>query len=113
MAGIQQVTQQCPAVLCCSACMHVCLHAGALCLFAYLYMRPFVRRGLGSAGRCADWGSLSRCAAVIALLWGNCYGGGWGWGVGGECLADKGGSDRGQLLESTFSGRPHCVERSL
>lgn len=26
-------------------------HTGALCLFAYLYLRPFVRRGLGSARR--------------------------------------------------------------
>lgn len=34
----------------------VLLPAGALCLFAYLYMRPFVRRGLGSAGRCATQG---------------------------------------------------------
>jgi hypothetical protein len=33
-------------------CPYICAAAaGALCCFAYLYMRPFVRRGLGSAHR--------------------------------------------------------------
>lgn len=41
-------------------CMHATLTppllaAGILCGFAYLYMRPFIRRGLGSAQR---WGCV-------------------------------------------------------
>jgi hypothetical protein len=33
----------------------VALYAGATCLFAYLYVRPSIRRRLGSASRWARW----------------------------------------------------------
>jgi hypothetical protein len=48
------------------------LHAGALCLFAYLYMRPFVRRGLGSAGRCAVLVPASNVCVCVGGSVGKC-----------------------------------------
>ena len=44
--------------------------AGATCFFAYLYVRPLIRRGLGSASRRAPLAtSFYRSCAAVCKLW--------------------------------------------
>ena len=48
--------------LCCTTV--VVFPAGATCFFAYLYIRPLIRRGLGSASACAPALPSHPCALL-------------------------------------------------